>query len=97
MGLRANMPNIWKVGDKMEKYVINYHTGVTNEVAVSDLDEAKQIAKTGIAYTQEDISIEKDGETVTASTWYGVQPGEEDQVLEMLGGGFYQLWSDELA
>lgn len=81
----------------MEKFVINYHTGVTEEVEVNDLAEAKEIAKNGIAYTQESISIlDKNGEVVTESHWFGVNPSDEDCVLEEIGGGFYQIWTDEL-
>lgn len=81
----------------MEKYIVNYHTGVTEEVKVSDLSEAKKVAEEGIAYTQEKITIETlDGEVITTSYWYGVSPQEDDNVLETVGGGFYQVWSDEL-
>ncbi|MDA2150806.1 hypothetical protein PDN20_19285 [Bacillus cereus] len=81
----------------MEKYIVNYHTGVTEEVEVNDLSEAKKIAEEGIAYTQEKITIETlDGEVITTSYWYGISPQEDDNVLETVGGGFYQVWSDEL-
>lgn len=81
----------------VEKFLINYHTGITEQVKVHDLDKAKEIAKEGIAYTQENITIETlDGEVVTTSYWYGVQPQEDDEVLEIVGSGFYQVWSDEL-
>ncbi|AEA19409.1 TPA: hypothetical protein ACR3Z0_005476 [Bacillus thuringiensis] len=81
----------------MEKYIVNYHTGVTEEVEVNDLSEAKKVAEEGIAYTQEKITIETlDGEVITTSYWYGISPQEDDNVLETVGGGFYQVWSDEL-
>ncbi|WP_242785853.1 hypothetical protein [Bacillus cereus] len=81
----------------MEKYIVNYHTGVTEEVEVNDLSEAKKIAEEGIAYTQEKITIETlDGEVITTSYWYGISPQKDDNVLETVGGGFYQMWSDEL-
>lgn len=82
----------------MEKYFINYHTGAGNqEVEVVDLNEAKEIAKEGINYTQQNVSIENlKGEVITIARWYGVKPNEDDWSLEEIGGGFYQLWSDEL-
>ncbi|PFV02936.1 hypothetical protein COK98_25745 [Bacillus cereus] len=81
----------------MEKYIVNYHTGVTEEVEVNGLSEAKKVAEEGIAYTQENITIETlDGEIITTAYWYGVSPQEDDDVLETVGGGFYQIWSDEL-
>ncbi|PEE94736.1 hypothetical protein [Bacillus cereus] len=81
----------------MEKYIVNYHTGVTEEVEVNGLSEAKKVAEEGIAYTQENITIETlDGDIITTAYWYGVSPQEDDDVLETVGGGFYQIWSDEL-
>ncbi|HFK1488794.1 TPA: hypothetical protein ACGXMX_004893 [Bacillus cereus] len=81
----------------MKKYIVNYHTGVTEEVEVNDLSEAKKAAEEGIAYTQEKITIETlDGEVITTAYWYGISPQEDDNVLETVGGGFYQAWSDEL-
>ncbi|WP_256942024.1 hypothetical protein [Bacillus thuringiensis] len=81
----------------VEKFLINYHTGISEEVEVYNLNKAKEIAKEGIAYTQENITIETlDGEVITTSYWYGVHPKEDDEVLEIVGGGFYQAWSDEL-
>jgi hypothetical protein len=81
----------------MLNLIINYHTGITESITVSDLDEAKQAAYNGIAYTQEKVSIQTtEGETITESHWYGVEPDEDDLVLVTVGNGFYQLWSDEL-
>lgn len=81
----------------MRKFIINYHTGVMNEVEVNDLNEAKEIAKEGIGYTQEKITIETlDGDVITTARWYGTQPQDDDEVLEIVGGGFYQTWDDEL-
>ena len=84
----------------MEKYTINYHTGITEEVEVNDLDEAKEIAKEGIRYTQQNVSIESEGTVITVSRWNGVEPSEEDiedgNVLETIGGGFYGMWNEEL-
>ncbi|MCY1103766.1 hypothetical protein [Shouchella clausii] len=82
----------------MKKFNINYHTGVEKEVEVADLQEAKEIAKEGIAYTQANVTIETlDGEVLATSRWYGVEPEENDEVLEQIGSyGFYQTWDDEL-
>lgn len=86
----------------MKKFNINYHTGIEEEVEVADLQEAKEIAKEGIAYTQAKVTIETlDGEVLATSQWYGVEPTEEEiedgMVLEQIGSyGFYQVWDDEL-
>lgn len=84
----------------MEKYFINYHTGAGNEIIeVNDLDEAKEIAFDGIAYTQSDITIETlEGEVITKAKWWGVIPDEDvadEDVLTTIGNGYYQVWSDE--
>ena len=80
----------------MANYIINYHTGVTEEFT-GTLDDAKQSALEGISYTQEHVSIELDGEQVAVARWYGTEPEEDDEVLVNVGEGFYQAWSDELA
>lgn len=82
----------------MKKFVINYHTGVKNEVTANDLEDVKQIALEGIAYTQENVSIEDtEGNVLTVARWYSVEPEEDDQILTQIGNyGFYQLWEDEL-
>lgn len=81
----------------MEKFVINYHTGVTDTVEVNDLDQAKELAKEGMAYTQEKVTIEtEDRVVITTAHWYSITPEEDDQVLVTVGEGFYQTWTDEL-
>ena len=79
----------------MEKYTINYQNGFTSEF-LGTLEEAKLEALDGMSYTQASVSIEKDGEVVTTSRWYGVEPTQEDHdnnaVLEEIGGGFYGDW-----
>lgn len=81
-------------------YKVNFNTGVGN-VTAETLEEAKQSALDGMGYTQQAIVIEDEhGNEITRSQWYGVEPSEEDyengNVLEEIGGGFYQRWSDEL-
>lgn len=82
-------------GSVMEKYIINYHTGVTHEIEVHNLQEAQEEALNGIAYTQENVSIETlEGEVLSVARWYGVRPDEDDDVLTEIGGGFYSAWSE---
>lgn len=77
-------------------YVINYQTGVTEEINGS-LEKAKQSAVDGMEYTGESVLIQLNGETVTAARWYGTEPTEDDSVLIQYGDyGFYQTWDDEL-
>lgn len=60
------------------------------------IEEAKKKAELGICYTQEPIDIfdrEKE-EVVSTLPWYGVQPGDDDEPLEEIGGGFYGQWVD---
>lgn len=83
---------------EVEVFFINYHTGAGNEtVMVNDLQEAKEIAKEGIRYTQQNVTIENvNGDVICTARWYALSPEEEDHVLEHIGGGFYQIWDDEL-
>lgn len=77
------------------KYMVNYNTGAGNEEAYS-IEEAKNKAESGICYTQEPIDIfdrEKE-EVVSTLPWYGVKPGDDDEPLEEIGGGFYGQWVD---
>lgn len=78
-------------------FIINYHTGVSEEVHTNNIEVAKEEAVKGIAYTQEKITIENEhGHVLTTSYWYGVEPDENEQVLERVGNGFYRMWDDEL-
>lgn len=79
----------------MENYTINYQNGFTKEFEGS-LREAEIEAQEGMTYTQCNVSIEKDGDIMTVSIWYGIKPTEEDyendNVLEEIGEGFYANW-----
>lgn len=77
------------------RYMVNYNTGAGDEDAYS-AEEAKKLAELGICYTQEPINIfdrEKE-ETIATLPWYGVKPGEDDDPVEEIGGGFYGQWVD---
>lgn len=72
------------------KYYINYNTGAGNEWA-DTLDEAKEIADNGAAYTQKDIVIEdEDGNEITRRPWWGVQYDEDegDEINPICFGNF---------
>jgi len=77
------------------KYMVNYNTGAGNEDAYS-LDEAKKLAELGICYTQQSIDIyDREGEEIVATLpWYGVEPGDDDDPVAEIGGGFYGQWVD---
>ena len=80
---------------KMEKYIINYHTGIVNAIEASNIVEAQERASDGITYTQENITIETiTGEVLSIARWYGVAPNDDDLVLAEIGGGFYDYWSE---
>ncbi|PAD72863.1 hypothetical protein [Paenibacillus campinasensis] len=77
-------------------FIVNFNTGAGNQQAPT-LEEAKQKAVDSISFTQQHITIEDEhGNVVSIARWYGVEPTEEDEVLERIAGGFYQRWSDEL-
>lgn len=77
------------------KYMVNYNTGAGDEYAYS-LEEAKKLAELGICYTQESINIfdREEEETIAMLPWYGVEPGEDDDPVAEIGGGFYGQWVD---
>lgn len=78
----------------MEKFTINYGTGVVEVVEVETLEEAQTIAVDSMSYTQESVKIEQNGEVVATSTWYGVAADEENEVLADFGEyGFYAEWN----
>lgn len=77
------------------KYYINYNTGAGNDYA-DTLKEAKEIAERNLAYTQESVTIEFDGEEVARLPWWGMTPQEDDVITEQFGDfGFYGGWSDD--
>lgn len=78
----------------MEKFIINYGTGVFEEVEVEGLEQAQEIAVEGMSYTQTSVKIEQDGEVVSTSMWYGVAAEEDDEVLASFGSqGFFGEWN----
>jgi hypothetical protein len=78
---------------KMSKFTINYNNGFTRDVD-GDLDMAKIVAVEGLSYTQASVSIQdENGETVARLPWYGLEPSEDDEVVEQFGSfGFYSAW-----
>nr|DAW81127.1 MAG TPA: hypothetical protein [Caudoviricetes sp.] len=77
------------------KYFIDYHTGVTEEIE-GTLEDAFAAAEEGMAYTQENVTIESENSTEKyISHWYGVVPEEDDMVLMQFGDyGFYCAWEE---
>lgn len=78
----------------MKRYIINYHTGAGNlEVETDDIQHVKEVAKNGITYTQENVTIEDvEGNVLFVSRWYGIHPEEYDRPLAIFGNGFYEEW-----
>ena len=79
------------------KYYINYHTGAGNFEFEGTLEDAKKEADKSIAYTQQDITIEMNGEEIARRDWYGVAATEEDKqedIVEYGSFGFYSEWID---
>lgn len=77
----------------MGKYYVNYNTGAGNFEVEGTLEEAIEEANVNLAYTQENVSIEQDGEQIAFLPWWGVTPEEDDIVTERFGNfGFYGEW-----
>ncbi|MFA5559213.1 MAG: hypothetical protein WDA59_07160 [Methanofastidiosum sp.] len=85
----------------MKKYLVNFGTGAGNEYA-DTIEEAKRIAVEQASYTQASIKIElvneddeEENEVIARLPWWGVQPGEDDEVIVDFGEfGFYGEWED---
>lgn len=80
----------------MTNYVIDYNTGVRNDFE-GTLEEAKDAAEHGMAYTQEHVDILEDGVLVSRARWYGYAPDEDEEDVLMRFGehGFYVNWDDD--
>lgn len=85
----------------MNKYIIDYGTGVSDEVECSDIYEAQEIAEEGMTYTGQNVEIKlkegsESGGLYCISRWYPVEP-TTDEDLEVLlvqfgSFGFYAKW-----
>ena len=77
-----------------KKYLVDFNTGSGNEYT-DTLEQAKELAERGLAYTQESVTIYCDDEEVAKLPWWGVQPEEDDVITESFGSyGFYGEWID---
>lgn len=83
--------------EKNMKYFINYGTGAGNFEIEGTLADAKRAADEVIMYTQRNVTIEKDEETVSQRTWYGCEATVEDReedIIDYGTFGFYSEWID---
>ena len=80
----------------MEKYILDFNNGMTEEIEVVDLDAAKEAAESAMAYTQESVYIKDPaGGVLLVSRWNGVQADVMDDVLFEFGSaGFYSTWEN---
>ncbi len=85
----------------MEKYFINYHTGAGNEHAQT-LEEAMKKADKGAAYTQQDITIEDNNNTVILRRrWCGIAYNPEtaddsiQDIIQFGKFGYFAAWEEE--
>lgn len=77
----------------MKNYFINYHTGAGNFELEGTLDDAMKAAEESISFTQQNVSIELDGEVVAYLPWWGIQPKVQDVITCQFGNfGFYGEW-----
>jgi len=80
----------------MEKYMVDYGTGAGNSYHAT-IDEAKIVAKNGMAYTQQSVKIvdTTTDSLVAISRWWSVAPNDESEVLCQFGSsGYYADWQD---
>lgn len=62
----------------MEKYVIDYNTGIKDELEFYGLQDVKEYAENQAEYTQQDIDIYHDGKLVACLRWYGYPAGQDN-------------------
>jgi len=78
----------------MSKFIINYQTGIREEVE-GTLQDAMKEADKGAAYTQQNIAIEdENGNVIAQRNWYGTISGIEEceNVIRFGNFGFYADW-----
>ena len=75
---------------------INYHTGVGNQYGIATLEEAMTIADEGACYTQENITIERDGKVVATRAWVSLDPNEDEDIQSIISFGSYGHYSEWL-
>lgn len=82
----------------MANFTIDFNNGFEKKITADNLEEVKEVAFDLIGYTQSSIDIlDENDEVVTSSTWYSEDANKDDPaVLEVVGNGHYQIWSDEL-
>ncbi|WP_431818839.1 hypothetical protein [Bacillus pumilus] len=80
----------------MEKYILDFNNGMTEEIEVVDLDAVKEAAENEMAYTQESVYIkDPEGRVLLVSRWNGVEAEDDDEVLCEFGTfGFYSNWEE---
>ena len=81
------------------KYIINYHTGAGNQTITGTLENARQIADQGAAYTGKNITIEDEtGVTVALRPWwpvpYSPDEGEQESPICFGDSGYYGDWQE---
>lgn len=74
----------------------NPHSNVGSISPYALVEEAKKKAELSINYTQQSIDIfDREKEEVIATLpWCGVEPEDDDDPFEEIGGGFYGQWVD---
>ncbi|MFD1387548.1 hypothetical protein ACFQ4Z_12130 [Oceanobacillus oncorhynchi subsp. oncorhynchi] len=97
--IMAAIEEILKELEKLNKYAIDYGTGIVDKVEARDIYEVQELVTERMTYTGENISIRglegADGE-YAVSRWYPIQPKtqeEIDDVLVQFGAfGYYAKW-----
>lgn len=77
-------------------YTLNAHNGFTEKFEADTLQEAKDYADNAIGYTQENLSIEVDGEPIAVRRWWGIVPDTDDDgdIICFGSYGYYSEWED---
>ena len=81
----------------MKQFTVNYGQGnIEEREATSAWELAEEITNEGLPYNQSSVKIlDTDDNEVLVADWYGVEPEEDDEVMQQYGTfGFYTPWRE---
>lgn len=81
----------------MKQFRVNYGQGNFEErEAISVWQLSEEITNEGLPYNQSSVKIlDQEGNELLIADWYGVEPEEDDEILQQYGTfGFFTPWRE---
>lgn len=81
----------------MKKFTVNYGEGnIEEREAINAWTLAEEINQEGLPYNQSSVKIlDQEGNELLIADWYGLEPEEDDEVLQKYGTfGFFTTWRE---